>query len=49
MGLRHSPKAISEDPKNSLYFMPWAQIETDKSGPQTIPTMDTSAQLKNIL
>ena len=22
MGLMHSPKAIGEDPKNSLYFMP---------------------------
>ena len=23
MGLMHGPKAISEDPRNSLYFMPW--------------------------
>ena len=33
MGLMHGPKAIGEDPKNSLYFMPWALIETNKSGP----------------
>ena len=24
IGLMHGPKAIGEDPKNSLYFMPWA-------------------------
>ena len=24
MGLMHGPKAISEGPKNPLYFMPWA-------------------------
>ena len=24
MSLMHGPKAIGEDPKNSLYFMPWA-------------------------
>ena len=24
IGLIHGPKAIGEDPKNSLYFMPWA-------------------------
>ena len=23
MGLMHGPKAIGEDPRNSLYFMPW--------------------------
>ena len=24
MGLMHGPKAIDEEPRNSLYFMPWA-------------------------
>ena len=24
MGLMHGPKAIGEDPRNLLYFMPWA-------------------------
>ena len=43
MDLRYGLKAIGEDPKNSLYFMPWAQAETDKNGPQTIPTADTLA------
>ena len=33
MGLMHNPKAIGENPRNPLYFMPWAQIETNKSGP----------------
>ena len=24
MGLMYDPKAIGEDPRNPLYFMPWA-------------------------
>ena len=43
MGLRHDLKAIGEDPKNSLYFMPLAWVETDKNGPKKIPTADASA------
>ena len=43
MGLRYNPKAIGEDPKNSLYFMHLAWVETDKNGPKKIPTIDTSA------
>ena len=26
------PKGFGEDPKNSLYLMPWAEVETDKNG-----------------
>ena len=43
MGLRDGLKAIGEDPKNSLYFMPLAWVETDKNGPKKIPTADASA------
>ena len=33
MGSMHDPKAIGEDPRSPLYFMPWAKIGTVKSGP----------------
>ena len=26
MGLMHGPKAISEDPRSPLYFMPWVRV-----------------------
>ena len=47
MDLKHGPKAIGEDLKNSPYFMPWAQDKTDKGygmAQKTLHTTDTSAQ-----
>ena len=30
MGLKHGPKGIGEDLENLSYFMPWAQVGTNK-------------------
>ena len=30
MGLKHDSKAVGEDLENSPYFLPWAQVGTDK-------------------
>ena len=46
-GLEARPKGYREDPKNSLYFMPWALDEIDKDygmAQKTLPTIDMTAQ-----